>query len=365
MTEIILAILFIPLSAFFFYSDATNRNLNRKNKKFAIFIFIFFFIFAGFRSIYIGNDSESYSMEYENLNIYNPFWYTEGRLEPGYQYLCKLIKIYISKEESVLFIITSFFLQFFFVRFMYLNSKKLWLSIFLFVTFQYYFFFVSAIRQGIAQVICLLAYDYLRKDKLKYFFGYVLLAFTFHYSALVFVILPFLKNIKFTLKKVFLIGLITIVVFVLLNPFLQFILPSISYGTDYLEQTEGVSDDFSRLGAVFMALMSFVIVLFAIIFDYHKLANKSLSVKYELWCAILCLIIGVLAIKFGILIRFTYYFGLISVIMIPNIISTISNKKIRNLMTSSWLIITFINIFVILYFRPEWFNFYPYKFFWE
>lgn len=365
MTEIILAILFIPLSAFFFYSYATKKNLNRKNKKFAIFIFIFFFIFAAFRSIYIGNDSESYSIEYENINTFTPFWLTEGRLEPSYQYLCKFIKIYISKDVLALFIITSLFLQFFFVRFMYLNSKKLWLSIFLFVTFQYYFFFVSAIRQGIAQVFCLLAYNYLRKDKLKYFFAYVLLAFTFHYSALVFIILPLLKNIKFTLKKVFLIGLITVVVFILLNPFLQLILPSISYGTDYLDQTEGISDDFSRLGAVFMALTSFFIVLFAFIFGYHKLADKNLSVKYELWCAIFSLIIGVLAIKFGILIRFTYYFGLISVIMIPNIISTIKNIKTKNLMIGSWLVFTFINIFIILYFRPEWFNFYPYEFFWE
>jgi multisubunit Na+/H+ antiporter MnhG subunit len=365
MTEIILAILFILFSAFFFYSKNDKSHFKQKNLGYALLIFLLLFLFAGFRSVLIGNDSISYSIDFKYLDIISPFWSAEGRFEPGYQYFSKFIKIYVSDDTLWLFLISSFLIQFFFVRFMYLNSKILWVSIFLFVTFQYYFFFVSAIRQAMAQIICLIAYDCLKKDKLKSFYTFVLLAFTFHYSALIFIILPLFKNIKFTLKKGLLIGLITAILFVLLAPFLEYAIKMVSYGNDYLEQTEGVSDDFSRIGAIFMALMSFVIVLFTLFFDYHKNTKKNISARYEFWSALLCLIIGVLAIKFGILIRFTYYFGIFSVIMIPNVIATIMNKKTKYLITTFWIVITFFNIFIILYFRPEWFNFYPYKFYWE
>ena len=364
MIEVVFAILFVPFSALLFYSNLSKSSYKTRNYNYAFFVFILLFVISGFRNIEIGNDSLAYNSEFNDLEILGSFWKIEGRLEPGYQYLCKFIKIYLSDKVNVLFIITSLFIQFFFVRFMYLNSKKLWLSVFLFISFQYYFFFVSAIRQAIAQVICLIAYEYLKKDKLKYFFGYILLAFTFHYSSLIFAILPLFRKLKFTFKKVLVSIVIASFLFVVLTPVLQYIVPSISYGTDYLDG--GVSDDLStRLASILLALMSFLIVLFAFKFNYHKNAETNVCVRFELWCSLISLFIGVLAIKFGILIRFTYYFGLFSIVMIPNIISTIQNSKMKNIMTKGWFIITFVNICVILYNRPEWFNFYPYKFYWE
>lgn len=364
MIQIFSAIVFIPLSSLLFYNNISQKNFNKVNFRYAIFVFFMLFIISGLRHVDIGNDSIAYSESFNDLYISNSFWDLDGRFEPGYQYLSKFIKIYVSAETPALFIITSFLIQFFCVWFMYHNSKKLWLSIFLFITLRYFFFSVSAVRQGLALGLCLFAYEYLKRNKIKHFFIYVFLASSFHFSALIFLVFPLFKNLKFTIKKALVIGLIASLVFAVLSQVLTYVVPTISYGGDYLEQ--GVTDDFtSRLGAILIALFTLVGILFALYFKYHKSESEVGMRRYELWGVFFSFIIGVLAIKFGILMRFTYYFAMFSVILIPNVIASIRDITIKKIVIPFWVIITLVYIMTILYMRPEWYNFYPYKFFWQ
>ena len=64
-----------------------------------------------------------------------------------------------------------------------------WLSLFFYLTLQFFAHSMNLFRQSIAATICLLAYPFLKKRKLLPFVLVVLLAATFHTSALFF--LPF------------------------------------------------------------------------------------------------------------------------------------------------------------------------------
>ena len=312
----------------------------------------------------IANDSLAYKILFEEININKSFLNQEGRLEPGYQVFSKFIKIFVSNSYVALFSISSFVIQLLCVRFIYKYSKNIWLSIFLFLSLRYFFFTVSAVRQGIALGVCLLAFDFLIKDKLKKFYLLILLAFTFHYSALIFAVLPFFRNFQFTRKKLFVALLIGVGMFLVLTSIMAYIVPLISYGNDYLK--DGPADDLSnRIGSIIIAIVSIIPLVLSFIFNYHRLAKDNVSKRLELWCILIGFIICLLAIKWAILMRFSYYFVIFSIIIIPNIISTIRSSNIKIGVIISCVLLAMCYILTILYFRPEWYNFYPYKFFWQ
>lgn len=367
MLDIFYFLIFYLLISFIWYFDyaqSTQKGKVLKNQSFAILSFILLFIIAGFRHEDIANDSLAYKILFEEINISKSFFSFEGRLEPGYQFFSQCIKLFISSSHVAMFTVSSFIIQLFCLRFIYKHSNNIWLSIFLFLTLRYYFFTVSAIRQGIALGICLWSYEFLIRNKVKKFYLLILLAITFHYSALIFAILPFIKNIQFTRKKMFLAFLVGVGLFILLSSILAYIVPLISYGNDYLN--DGPADDFTnRIGSIIIAIVSFIPLALALIFGYHLLAINSAAKRLELWCILIGFIICLLAIKWAILMRFTYYFVVFSVIILPNIISTIKSSKIKIGIILSCVLISMCYILTILYFRPEWYNFYPYKFFWQ
>jgi hypothetical protein len=356
MTEIFLTLILLLVFAGFIYANH-NLSIQNKNILFAIIAFIFYFIFAGFRHIDILNDTRAYISHFINKE-----WMVNGRFEPAYQYLNKYIYLYISSHPLSLLIITSFIIQLLNVRFMYKHSHILWLSIFLFVTLRYYFFSVSGIRQGLAVCLCFFAYTNLIKNKNWIFIIMVLFATTFHYSAWIFFVLLVFKHIKFATRNVIIYGLVGVVLFLGFSIFSSWFFSWLEYGSDYFWQAE--NKDFSSLGTILLTLVQLLVLYFAIKTQYLQKTNYSKSAQMELWCVFLGILIGIIAIKFGILGRFSYYFAVFSVILIPNIISVLkSYQKVISIVF--WVLLSLIHIMTILYLRPEWYNFYPYKFYWQ
>ncbi|TYP97349.1 EpsG-like putative glucosyltransferase [Tenacibaculum adriaticum] len=359
MLQIFLSIISIP-----FFSFLLNTKSKVFNKVEMLFFFLVLFLIAGLRHVDIANDSLAYATSFIDIEYFNSFWDFEGRFEFGFQYLTKFIKFYISDEVYVYFIITSFIIQFFLIDFIFKNSRILWFSVFLLITLRFYFFSVSAIRQGMALGVCMYSYEYLKRGKLNKFFISVLLAFSFHYSALVFLILPVLSKIKPSVKKILFFGGISMIVFSTLGYFIEIFSSVLDYGKDYIDQ--GLANNFyQRLGAIFIMLLSFIILIFVYKSDYFKKNKNDKVFRIQFWSIYLAFLINVLAIKFSILIRFYYYFGIFSIILLPNVINFMQNKRSKNIALKFWFLISLVFIMIILYNKPEWYNFYPYKFFWE
>ena len=76
------------------------------------------------------------------------------------------------------------------------HSSAPWLSVYLFVTLQYFAMSMNLLRQSIAAAIVLWTYPFLQQRRLLPFCGVVLLAFCFHQSALLMLPLYFLLNLQ-------------------------------------------------------------------------------------------------------------------------------------------------------------------------
>jgi hypothetical protein len=356
LSIILVLIVYLFLSFIIYY----NERIVNKNYVFSIISFLFLFIFSGFRHYEILNDSLAYKEIFDNTLTYNFTDIFTGRIEPFYQLINKLIKSFISNDYSVLFIITSIIIQLSILKFIFKNSSKVWFSVYLFFSFRFYLFSLSAIRQGIALGLTLLAFNYLKKNEKKYFILIVLIASLFHYSALIFYLVLIFRNSKFEKNKVIIMSILTLIIFSLIGPILSVYSEYSTYGSDYLDV--GTKDNFSdSFGAILIFLMTLTSLLFSLYFKKKYLRVYDL----ELWLLFFGTMISFVTIKFPILMRFTYYFSIFSIILIPNVISYLKYSSQRRYLRHAWIIVTTAYILTILYLRPEWYNFYPYKFFWN
>jgi len=166
-----------------------------KPQKQNLYIFISFivlFIISAFRDKSVGTDSLSYERIFSNIERGN-----EVRHEIGWQVLNKLI-VFFGGSYETLIIVTSLLvlLPVFFVAKKY--SKNPMLTIFLFYSLYLYLQSFNIVRQTIAISISLLAIYYLLNNKKILFYALILIASTFHLSALILLPLAFLHRLPNT-----------------------------------------------------------------------------------------------------------------------------------------------------------------------
>lgn len=164
---------------------------------------IMFFILAFlmmFRGSSVGNDTEDYAYLFQTINYYVDYYgvidsfLSTSRYEAGFIVLNRLIGL-LFKNSQWLFIFTGLFVAFAFGRFFYQYSLIPWLSTFMFLTLQFFDLSMSGLRQILAIAVLSFAYDFLIKRKLIPFVILVLVASSFHSSAITFfAFVPSIKN---------------------------------------------------------------------------------------------------------------------------------------------------------------------------
>lgn len=361
MEIIIFAILFIVLEGFYF-STMKKIPQSLRNKIFAILVFFQLFIPAALRHVDVYNDSLAYATHFKNImpnavfsiNVYE-------RFEVGYQILENFVFLKISKSPVALFIITSFFIQLSYIIFFYRFSKAFWFSIFLYLGLTHYFFTVSGIRQGIAIAVFNFAFIFLINKRWIWYCLIVILAAQFHSSAYLLLCMPLLHMVRLSKKTLMVFILVILFNYLFLGDILDVFFSFFpNYGTDYLGK-EMISE--SKTG-LYLILGTYFVGLLVIIknFDFK---NYSHSEKYMLFFYIALVMFLVLSIKISILIRYTYYFIPVSIIILTNSCFKIKNIVDRAIMYGFWIILLTIQIMIILTYRPDWFMVTPYKFYWD
>lgn len=352
----------------FLLSDLASGYIYKNKKTFKIVIKILFailIILSALRSINIGNDTVTYHQLFINVSntpfeslsdIYSLRW------EMGFIYLIKILS-YISSSPQIIIVVSSIFIYITLYKFVYSYSNNIVLSIFLFMTMRYYFFFLSNIRQSIAICIILIAFDLLNKDKLVLSVFTVILAYLFHTTSIVFLVVIAFKKIKYTNRKMGLILLFSIIIFAFFNQLYDFInlFFPIKY-QNYVNTSYFLESD--NLANTLNCIIFFLIFLFCHFF-YKRNNNTELvkSNNFNLLFPLLSFVFSLIAIKFGMATRIQYYFSIFLIVIIPNIITqlTISrNKKIINIVI---ICSFFLYHILILLFKPEWQHVYPYEVF--
>lgn len=175
-------ICFLPSAVICLFS----KNKYPQNKMFIFLMLLPLFLLTAFRGSEVGADTLAYNRMYETMR--DDTFVLESsydRLEVGYKvFLWCLTRI--SANPQFQYIVLSIFYIVIFTFFLYRNTDNPARFVVLFLGLSIYTFYLTGIRQSIAMTICLLAYEKAKQRKLIMFVLIVMIAFSFHKSALFF-----------------------------------------------------------------------------------------------------------------------------------------------------------------------------------
>lgn len=172
-----------------------------RSKVFWWISFLILFIFLAFRGIYVGTDTVVYANMFEEYKM--GLYYNLS--EPGWLLLNKVVDFLGGDFNTVLWFsaLLTLIPVFYGLR---KNSLYPLFSIFIYLTFYYYFYSFNIIRQSIAQGFIFLSFCYFNMEvspfkQNKKLYLYFFIALMFHYTSLIFIpllgILYFIRNNNF------------------------------------------------------------------------------------------------------------------------------------------------------------------------
>ena len=351
-------IIYIVLLAFeVFLGFILKAKKSDKNKKiFLVVSFIVLTLISGLRTKEVGIDTNQYYTAYKRIsNVYSVSDLLEERYEIGFSLLCFGLSR-ISSDPQLLIFISSLFINFCVLRFIYKNSEDVTYSIFLYITLNFFFSYMNIMRQAIAVAFVLLALENLKQKRyVKYFLG-VGIATCFHSSAILAVLYFILDRFEYKKKyNKFLIP-IFVIVFVLGRNILV-LLGNISPKVfEYIGSDYDVSNYF---GTLLIALISFLILYFGNDILKNKPEQKEHEYNFLQKMLVMNVILGVLGMRVNIFTRFAPYFSIFQIVWLPNIFAIMKKNASQYKMIFSIVFILY--WLIIMTYRPEWYGAVPYK----
>ena len=319
---------------------------------FFVLLISFFWFLTAFRGSNIGNDTSTY-LWYSQL-IQNHGINPELAIEVGFQYFCLFLSK-ITPDSYFLLVASATICYVICGIYIYKHSENILFSVvFLFcIAFSP---FTNILRQAIAMVIVLIAYEMIKNKRNVIAILLILFASVFHTSAIV-AFLWFAH--KFIPKKPIIIIVAALTVATLsasgvLNTILSTILKE--YENYFSSEQAGTG----WLGIFYDCLRAFVFYLFTYIAYKKSIKEHSLVVSNS----VLLLMTVCLGFSVNLFGRASSYFLLISAVDIPNAFNSgnIKNRKLWMMIMGTVMLAYFI---VTLIIRPEWNNLYPYEFNWS
>lgn len=321
--------------------------------------FCFFFLVAGFRTEQVGSDSYFYARLYESFSYGGAFQpriseFFTGRMEYGYLLLNKVLYS-LSSSYVLLFSVSSFItlgITFFVIKKI---SPNPFLSLVIFFGYRLFSFSMAAIRAGLSISLCTLGFYFFLKKKKGLAFLVILLASSFHLSALMFLILFVVEKIPLSPKTFWISGALAVVCMMLLQPILAWFLQ-----VSQRYQVYGSEEDLITFNLA--TILNFLVILVVFLFGEWCLKKEEdrliLLLRKIIYLSVL---ISFVAIRVPLLGRLTLLFGSFILFYIPLVVERIYSFKNR-LLTKSLIVLGFYAFFfVILVFKPEWNILVPYQ----
>lgn len=291
-------------------------------KKLAIFLSgTLLLIFHTFKDVNTLPDIGGYINFYRNIRFLNDnsnglvIWGI-NRFEPGWALLNYFLAS-ISKNEFILIFITSLIIVSGYIVFIYRYSKIFWLSFIILFAFGFGQS-LYVLRQYCALSICLFSIPYIINRKLFKFLFISGVAFLFHYSALIFIIIYWLYS--FNINKHFIIKFSILMVLgaIFSKLAINIILSEVQYYSDVLSSDGGTT------------ITGFFINLAVISLCIFSLNISSLKNENKLFFTMLCVstIISFWGIGLPGIVRLNLYYTVSYITLIPYVISKI-NVTIR------------------------------------
>ena len=343
-------------------SIACFPRVNRKKKKslsIGVF-FVFLAVLLALRDRTVGVDLNNYNYYFSRISA-TP-WNGLGRmggLEYGFIFYNKLISIITTSFQwflAITAIVCIIPIAYVYIK----HGHHDMLEIILFMNMSTFMMLFSGLRQAIAFSLGILAYHFVTKKKLYPYLLLAGIAFLFHKSALILLILYPVYHMK--LKKAHLLFINPALAMIFVKPTSIFTLLMKLFGGAYLEKYSTVISD---TGAYTMIILFIIFSIFSfIITDEKKLDEETYGLRNIL---LLTTVLQFFATINTLVMRFNYFF----IILIPLLISRVivnAKDRYRQVAVLANIVICF---FFLLYFFYNGYNgtdilcVFPYVPFWN
>jgi hypothetical protein len=299
-------------------------NIKTKNKSYNPYIYVSFILLllVGVLRFDVGTDFMPY------YRFFNSGSFFDGRFEIGYSILNYLTAKVFGGSQAI-FIVTHTIIM----VLAYLSIDKYSLdkkfSILLFVFGFFFFDAMNGIRQYIAVLICLYGHGFLTDRKTIKFIIITLIATTFHYSALITLILIPLRKYKLTKMNVVLMYISVLLFNVFYQPVISYIFRIINlipYISRYSIYESYLAND------VTSKPYDFIVYSLILILSYLASKNKiSKLTNFNLYSnsLVLSIFLKGIALKFNLIDRVGIYFSIYIILLLPMIFESLKFKDKR------------------------------------
>lgn len=234
--------------------------------------------------------------------------------EPGFFLWCKFIQLFTPNFQwfYALSAIATTACVFWFI---YKESKLPFLSVYLYMTLMFYYWSLSIMRQIFAAAICTLSIKFIREKKFIPFLLIVLLAASFHKSALIMLPIFFIAQIKFNWKSVSIFGGAALLCFIFANDIMNLVVNLL--GSAYTDASK-----YAQGSLIIYGIFPTFVFATAWCFKKKLLEQDPTNNVYLNFMFYSC-VISLFIARVFIVERFAVYFFLSSIVLIPNMVMTL------------------------------------------
>lgn len=332
----------------------------KKAKLYVVLCFAALTVIAAVRASTVGADTSQYCRAYTLIGV-TP-WRSLGdsfRYEWGFLILCKLLS-YVSTDPQLLIAVSSVIINVPIGIFIYRNSPKPELSIFLYMGLTYYTQNMNVMRNAMAVAIVLLAFEALKGRRNILFFALIALAASFHKTAPFLLILWPLWKLGYNRQTMLVYFVLCIGLFVFAQPVSELLATFMGREEIYNEKYTGSN----YFGALFKLLLALFITF--VVFNYFRVGQRrgiELTQVDRFYCHMLSLWImfSLLGMQVEIYARLGMFFNIFAVVGVARAVRFAGNRGERafvELLIGGVALAYFV---VIGIYRPEWQGAIPYE----
>lgn len=281
--EKLFLIFVILILGVYYSSNISSGSFELKRKKYVYSIIIILILFSGLRNWAVGSDTYQYYYWFERVSlrswndIFNKFINWQSK-DPFFDIFLKIFQIFSKNFQIFLMLVAIIFMSAL-GNFILRNTDHIRhaiLAFIIYIGYFYGFFSITGIRQTVATAFLLFSFEYIKSNRFYIFLIFVIIASLFHISALVFLPLYFIANIKYT--KLFL--ALSLLGFPLIMYFKNQIAFFFVLTTGTEERYGYLAEQFERGGSFILTTFSIILAVFSLIIYKHAIKKNPLISRY-------------------------------------------------------------------------------------
>lgn len=311
------------------------------------------FILLAFRSGDMGADTGTYVRHFERM-IYTSLEqeFAVTRMEHGYIVFVKAIT-HLTHNGLVYQVICVSIIMLGLFVFLMDQEENAFYTLFFYCSLGLFIFTFTGVRQCIAMSLCLMSYHFVKDRKYITFAVFITIAFFFHKSSILFVVVPLIMNLKIGFMKTALYGLAALIA----GKYLDHIQNWFNEQLEYNYEIEATGN-----GMIFLiVLILLTIYSFIEIFNSNKSLNKNRIEIQLMNINYIALFFWIMRLSTRIAERPSFYFLFFSCALYGHVLN--KNTETANNRVFKIAIICFSLALYIYRLRTNFASFVPYQFY--